>query len=62
MAVEVTHPTWGRYRRHTAGCELSLTPGRVGHGFRVGENTRGILGELGYTPDEIRRLRTDGLV
>ena len=42
---------------------LSETPGEVRHpGGRHGEHTASVLGELGIGPDELARLRRDGVV
>jgi crotonobetainyl-CoA:carnitine CoA-transferase CaiB-like acyl-CoA transferase len=43
--------------------DLSDTPGRFRHRApTLGEHTDAILAELGYTPDEIAALHTDGIV
>jgi crotonobetainyl-CoA:carnitine CoA-transferase CaiB-like acyl-CoA transferase len=43
--------------------DLSETPGRFRHRAPVlGEHTEAILGELGYRPDEIAELRTNGVI
>jgi crotonobetainyl-CoA:carnitine CoA-transferase CaiB-like acyl-CoA transferase len=57
MAVEVEHPVYGKYKRHAPLVALSLTPGIVGPGNRVGEHTRAILGELGYTTAEMDQFK-----
>jgi crotonobetainyl-CoA:carnitine CoA-transferase CaiB-like acyl-CoA transferase len=59
---EVTHPLFGTHRRHGPIVTLSETPGVVGPGCLVGQHTRKILGELGYSDDEMSALRDKGVV
>jgi formyl-CoA transferase len=63
MIVEVDYPTRGAYQ--TVGCPIKLSdsPVRVGRPPLLGEHTGTLLGELcGLGPDEVRRLRDDGVV
>jgi formyl-CoA transferase len=63
MIVNVDYPTRGTYQ--TVGCpvKLSESPATVTRPPLLGEHTGDLLGELcGIDPDEIRRLREDGVV
>ncbi len=62
FTAEVDHPMFGRRRRHGPIVTLSETPGSVGPGCLVGQHTRQILGELGYTEDQMADLRQRGIV
>jgi crotonobetainyl-CoA:carnitine CoA-transferase CaiB-like acyl-CoA transferase len=62
FTAEVDHPMFGRHRRHGPIVTLSETPGSVGPGCLVGQHTRQILGELGYTEDQMADLRQRGIV
>jgi crotonobetainyl-CoA:carnitine CoA-transferase CaiB-like acyl-CoA transferase len=59
---EVTHPMFGAHRRHGPIVTLSETPGVVGPGCLVGQHTRQILGELGYSDEDMSALRDKGVV
>jgi crotonobetainyl-CoA:carnitine CoA-transferase CaiB-like acyl-CoA transferase len=57
------HPTIGRFDQGGLLVGLSLTPGRNNmRSPRVGEHTRDILTEYGYTAEEIERLVSLGIV
>jgi crotonobetainyl-CoA:carnitine CoA-transferase CaiB-like acyl-CoA transferase len=57
------HPTIGRFDQAGLLVELSLTPGRNNMSSpRVGEHTREILTEYGYTDGDIERLGSLGVV
>jgi len=60
MRVEVDHPTLGPIPMIGIGPKLSATPGAIRSlGPRPGEHTEALLGELGYAPDSIAKLRAD---
>ena len=61
MLVETTHPKAGRVRQIGVPIKFSETPGEIRKPApEIGEHTEEILGELGYTPEEIDRLRKTG--
>jgi formyl-CoA transferase len=63
MIVDVDYPTRGTYQ--TVGCpvKLSESPAAVTRPPELGEHTADLLRELcGLDPDEVRRLRDDGVV
>jgi crotonobetainyl-CoA:carnitine CoA-transferase CaiB-like acyl-CoA transferase len=62
FTAEVDHPRFGRHRRHGPIVTLSDTPGRAGPACLVGQHTRSILTELGYTTAEMDDLRQRGIV
>jgi formyl-CoA transferase len=63
LAVPVRHPTRGEIRVQGLPVVLSRTPGAVRlPAPEHGQHTDEILGELGYSPEEIARLRADGVV
>jgi crotonobetainyl-CoA:carnitine CoA-transferase CaiB-like acyl-CoA transferase len=63
MILEVPHPELGALPQPAVVPKLSATPGRVTHaGPAIGANTDEILSGLGYTPEDIAKLRQDGVV
>ena len=63
LIAEVDHPVAGRVRAPGIPVRLSETPASVRrHPPLLGEQTDELLRELGYTPEEIARLRADGAV
>jgi len=62
FVAQVTHPLFGTHLRHGPVATLSATPGIAGPGCLVGQHTRVILTELGYTEAEIDDLDTRGIV
>jgi len=58
MLLEFDHPTLGKIRQPGIGIKLSETPGRVRNlAPYAGEHTDEVLNNLGYTEQEIERLR-----
>lgn len=63
MMVQAEHPAFGgRYWRHAPLLKFSETPGRAGPFFEAGEHTRAILGELGYSGEEMTGLREANII
>jgi crotonobetainyl-CoA:carnitine CoA-transferase CaiB-like acyl-CoA transferase len=63
LLVENTHPTAGRVRMVGKPLKFSETPAtNLVPAALLGEHTTAILQSLGYTADEIRQLRQEGVV
>jgi crotonobetainyl-CoA:carnitine CoA-transferase CaiB-like acyl-CoA transferase len=63
MAVPVKHPALGELRLQAPPSTLSRTPASVRTPAPdVGEHTDEVLGELGFSADEVARLRRDKVV
>jgi formyl-CoA transferase len=63
MIVDIDYPTRGTYQ--TVGCpvKMSDSPATVTRPPLLGEHTAELLGALcGVDPDEVKRLRADGVV
>jgi crotonobetainyl-CoA:carnitine CoA-transferase CaiB-like acyl-CoA transferase len=63
MRVEVEHPTLGRVPQIGLPYKLSATPASIRSAPPLlGEHSAEVLGELGYTPEEIAALRSAGII
>jgi crotonobetainyl-CoA:carnitine CoA-transferase CaiB-like acyl-CoA transferase len=62
FVAEVRHPLFGVHLRHGPVARLSATPGSPRPACLVGQHTRSVLLELGYTDDQIADLHTRGVV
>jgi crotonobetainyl-CoA:carnitine CoA-transferase CaiB-like acyl-CoA transferase len=63
MVVEVDHPRAGRTKALGHPIKFSATPGKVERAAPLlGQHTREVLEELGYSSAEIERLYSDGAV
>jgi formyl-CoA transferase len=60
--VEVDHPTRGKYLTVGNPIKMSDSPTDVTRSPLLGEHTDEVLGELGYTKDQVGVLRTDGAI
>ncbi len=57
---EVKHASLGRYWRHGPPLTFSDTPGVVGPNTFLGEHTRSILKELGYSEEAVAQMEAAG--
>ena len=63
MVVEVEHPKAGRTKALGHPIKFSGTPGSIERAApRLGEHTREILGDLGYSAGEIDKLYAEAAV
>jgi glutaryl-CoA transferase len=63
MAVEIEHPVLGTIHQVGVPFRLSATPASIRTAPpMLGEHTDRILAELGYTPPDIERLRSTGII
>jgi crotonobetainyl-CoA:carnitine CoA-transferase CaiB-like acyl-CoA transferase len=62
LVADYQHPEYGRFRQFGHLVHLSETPGRInGPPPRLGEHSRQVLAELGYSPAEMDDLRRKGV-
>jgi crotonobetainyl-CoA:carnitine CoA-transferase CaiB-like acyl-CoA transferase len=63
MVVEVNHPRLGKVRQAGIGLKLSETPGEIRNTAPLpGQHTEEILADLGYSNEEIDRVRKSGAI
>ena len=63
MVVDLVHASWGAYKQLGIAPKFSLTPGALkSHAPGLGEHTRPILEQLGYSPAVIEELKSAGTV
>ncbi|HEY6530746.1 MAG TPA: CoA transferase [Acidimicrobiales bacterium] len=63
MMTEAYHPSFGgTYWRYAPLLRFSKTPGVAGAFCEFGEHTRSVLAELGYSEDEMEKLKDTGVV
>jgi formyl-CoA transferase len=63
MAATVNHETRGPIQVLAPTATLSRTPGKLERSLvAVGKDTEDVLGELGYSADEIATMRRDGVL
>ena len=61
MIVEMVHESWGAYRQLGIAPKLSLTPGTIrSHAPELGEHTEDVLKGIGYSWEQIEKLRSVG--
>lgn len=63
MVTTLQHPVVGNYRGLTKPIKFGRTPGPAPFAApTLGEHSEELLGEHGYSPSDIARLRTDGVI
>lgn len=63
MVIEVDHPQYGKVKQIGFPVKLSDTPWKVRIPVALmGEHTGEVLSELGYSEDEINKLREEGVI
>ena len=62
FAPHAHHRVMGDYQRWGPMVTFAETPGRYGPGVVAGEHTDSILQELGFSSEDVARLRADGVV
>jgi crotonobetainyl-CoA:carnitine CoA-transferase CaiB-like acyl-CoA transferase len=62
LVVPVDHPSLGSYIRHGPAVTFSRTPATTGPAPLVGQHSRAILTELGYSDAAIDDLRARKIV
>jgi len=63
MMVEVEHPRFGKIRQVGIAIKLSDTPGAIRKLAPLpGEHTDEILNSLGYTENDVQKLREAGAI
>jgi crotonobetainyl-CoA:carnitine CoA-transferase CaiB-like acyl-CoA transferase len=62
LTFEVDDPTFGRVVRYGTPVKMSETPGRVAPGCLRGQHNNSVLGELGYSPTDIEKLKEARIV
>ena len=63
MVVEVDHPKLGKVKQVGIGVKFSETPGEIRNTAPLpGQHTEEVLTDLGYSQDDIDRLREIGAI
>jgi crotonobetainyl-CoA:carnitine CoA-transferase CaiB-like acyl-CoA transferase len=63
MLLEVPHPSLGAVKQAGIPIKLSDTPGSIRrHPPLLGEHTAEVLGEIGYSEEDVRRLKEEEAV
>ncbi len=63
MVVELIHESRGAYKQLGIAPKFSLTPGSLtSHAPELGEHTRAILEQLGYSAAKIDELKNSGII
>ncbi len=61
--VELDHPALGPYKTFAPPLRMDVTPTRIrASSPLLDADTDAVLGEVGYTPDEVARMRAEGVV
>ncbi|MBI4639670.1 MAG: CoA transferase, partial [Candidatus Tectomicrobia bacterium] len=63
MYIELPHPTIGTFKTTGIPIKLSKTPGKITMAPPLlGQHTEEIMKEMGYSDEEIKRLRKEGII
>ena len=62
MLLKLPHPELGEYLTTGLAAKLESTPGKIKRPPLVGEHTDEILAAHGYSPNDLKRLRTSGVI
>lgn len=63
MLTELEHPVFGKYTVVNNPVKMSATPATpFGYAPMLGEHNAEVLSELGYTPEDLERLKQDGVI
>ena len=62
LTTEAVHPAWGAYRRHGPMVQFDRQQPALGGPPLAGQHNDVVLGECGYGPDDIERLRDAGVL
>ena len=63
MILEVDHPRWGKTKQIGFPIKFSDTPWEFRlPAARLGDHTNEVLSELGYSPEEIQKLRQEQVI
>jgi crotonobetainyl-CoA:carnitine CoA-transferase CaiB-like acyl-CoA transferase len=63
MLIELEHPIFGKYKTVNNPVRMSETPpAPFGYAPMLGEHNAEVLAELGYTPEDLERLKQDGVI
>ena len=62
MLLRLPHPELGEYLTTGLAAKLESTPGKITRPPLVGEHTDEILAAHGYSREDLKRLRTSGVI
>ena len=63
MLIEVDHPRWGKAKQIGFPIKFSDTPWQLRiPAARLGDHTNEVLSELGYSPEQIQKLRQEKVI
>jgi crotonobetainyl-CoA:carnitine CoA-transferase CaiB-like acyl-CoA transferase len=62
MLLKLPHPELGEYLTTGLAAKLEMTPGKIARPPLIGEHTDEVLAANGYTAEDLKRLRADGVI
>ncbi|MEJ2086958.1 MAG: hypothetical protein P8Y69_00415, partial [Gammaproteobacteria bacterium] len=62
LTAPVEHPDWGPYRRHGPLAFFNRAEPVLGPPPLAGQHNDEVLGALGYSPEDIEQLRSEGVI